>query len=90
LLLAQTLVPMEKWKRDQLVLALQQWRTGLQSALQCRSGMTAASALAAELAAKRSSAELNQAVSYLQKALDHAQSNVSPAAICGWLQWALR
>jgi DNA polymerase-3 subunit delta' len=90
LLLAQTLVPMEKWKRDQLIIALQQWRTGLQSALQCRSGMTAASALAAELAAKRSSAELNQAVSYLQKALDHAQSNVSPAAICGWLQWALR
>jgi glycerol-3-phosphate dehydrogenase (NAD(P)+) len=26
----------------------------------------------------------------LQKAVDHARSNVSPAAVCGWLQWALR
>ena len=90
LLLVQTLVPMEKWKRDQLIPALQQMRTGLQWALQCRSGLPAASQLATELAAKRSSAELNRAIAYLQKAMDYAQSNVSPAAVCGWLQWALR
>ena len=90
LLLAQTLVPMEKWKRDQLIPALQQWRTGLQWALQCRSGMPGASALVAELATKRSSAELNQAIAQLQKAITYAQGNVSVAAVCGWLQWALR
>ena len=90
LLLAQTLVPMEKWKRDQLIPALHQWRIGLQSALQCRSGMVASSQLVAEIAARRSSSELNQAIANLQKALDYAQSNVSPAAICGWLQWTLR
>ena len=90
LLLTQTLVPMEKWKRDQLLPALQQMRAGLQSALQYRCGMPAVSELAAELAAKRSSGELNRAVELLQKAMEYAQSNVSPAAICGWLQWALR
>lgn len=90
LLLVQTLVPMEKWKRDQLIPALQQMRTGLQWALQCRSGLPAASQLAAELAARRSSAELNRAIEHLQKAMDYAQSNASSAAVCGWLQWALR
>ena len=90
LLLTQTLVPMEKWKRDQLIPALHQWRVGLQSALQCRSGMAASSQLTAELAARRSSGELNHAIAQLQKALDYAQSNVSPAAVCGWLQWTLR
>ena len=90
LLLAQTLAPMEKWKRDQLLPALQQIRTGLQWALQCRSGMRAPSKLTGELAAKRSSAELNRAIEHLQKAIDYAQSNVSPAAVCGWLQLALR
>ena len=88
--LTNLLTPMEKWKRDQLLPALQQIRTGLQWALQCRSGMRAPSKLTGELAAKRSSAELNRAIEHLQKAIDYAQSNVSPAAVCGWLQWALR
>ena len=89
LLLTQTLAPMEKWKRDQLLPALQQMRVGLQSALQYRCGSPAVSELAAELAAKRSSGELNRAVELLQKAMEYAQSNVSPGAVCGWLRWAL-
>ena len=90
LLLAQTLVPMEKWKRDQLLVALQQWRSGLQDALECRSGVAPASEQAAQLAAKRSGPELHQAITHVQKAMEYAQGNVSVAAICGWLQWALR
>ena len=90
LLLTQTLVPMEKWKRDQLLNALQQWRDGLQDALECRSGVPAASRQTAELAAKRSGPELHQAIGHLQKAMEYAQGNVSVAAVCGWLQWALR
>ena len=26
----------------------------------------------------------------LRKALDYTMSNVSPAAVCGWLSWELR
>ena len=90
LLLTQTLFPMEKWKRDQLLGALQQWRDGLQDALECRAGMPPSSQQAATLAAKRSGPELHQAISHIQKAMEYAQGNVSVAAICGWLQWALR
>ena len=90
LLLTQTLVPMEKWKRDQLAEILAEWIEILEGALTSRSGGEAVSRLSRELAAAMSSPRLYQAVGCLKKALDYCQSNVSPAAICGWLQWALR
>lgn len=90
LLLAQTLVPMEKWKRDQLIPVLQRWLLSLEEALASRSGMAAVSSAANQIAANRSGQEMHQAIGCLQKALEYAQSNVSPAAICGWLQWTLR
>ena len=90
LLLTQTLAPMEKWKRDQAIPALQQWLMVLEEALACRSGMAAISPMASQIAAQRGSQELIQATQNLQKAIEYAQSNVSVAAICGWLQWALR
>ena len=90
LLLTQTLAPMEKWKREQLLSALQQWRSGLQAALESRSGMPASSKQAEEMAIKRSGHELNMAIEQVLKAMEYAQGNVSVAAICGWLQWALR
>ena len=34
--------------------------------------------------------ELLTAVQCLHKAVDYPVSNVSPAAVCGWLEWALR
>ena len=82
--------PMEKWKRDQAIPALQQWLMVLEEALACRSGMAAISPMASQIAAQRGSQELIQATQNLQKAIEYAQSNVSVAAICGWLQWALR
>jgi hypothetical protein len=52
--------------------------------------MAAVSSAANQIAANRSGQEMHQAIGCLQKALEYAQSNVSPAAICGWLQWTLR
>ena len=88
--LAQTLVPMEKWKREQVLPELQNWAEILQQALVCRSGVQVLSAEAREMSVQRSSAELLQTLRKLQKAMEYLQSNVSPAAVCGWLEWALR
>ena len=90
LLLTRTLVPLEKWKRDQLIPLLQQWAEILEGALAVRSGGTALSPHSARLAASCSGPELNEAVAIMQKCIDYAQGNVSCAAICGYLQWALR
>ena len=88
--LLQTLVPMEKWKRDTLAEILESWLELTQSALASRSGIRAVSPLARQLAQGRSSPELLIAVKTLKKAVDYTMSNVSPAAVCGWLEWALR
>ncbi len=90
LLLTQVLTPLEKSKRDALIPLLEQWTQILQGALACRAGMKALSPLSAQLAAARSGMELNRAIAHLQKASQYAQANVSPAAICGYLVWALR
>jgi len=88
--LVRTLAPMEKWKRDQLTDILQSWLELAEMALAARTGGAAASALARVLAEGRSSAELLSLTRHLRKALEYARSNVSPAAICGYLSWALR
>lgn len=88
--LLQVLVPMEKWKRDTFIETLSQWLQLLQNALLCRSGMEAISPAARELSIARSSADLMQGITHLQKAIEYAQSNVSVAAICGHLEWVLR
>ena len=90
LLLTTTLVSMERWKRDQLVQELQQWLRILGNAQLCRNGVAAAAPGARELAAARSGRELYTAIETIDKAIDYALKNVSPAAICGWLVWALR
>lgn len=88
--LVQVLVPMEKWKRDQLIPTLQQWAAFLEGALVYRSGMATATPMAKELSASRSAPELKQAIDHLQKTIEYAQGNVSTGAICGYLVWALR
>ena len=90
LLLAQTLAPMEKWKRDALAEILASWLELLESALACRGGIQAVSALARELSTRCSSADLAEGTRCLKKALEYTMSNVSPAAVCGWLTWELR
>ena len=46
--------------------------------------------IARELARHRTAGELYGGVTALKKALDYTMSNVSPAAVCGWLSWELR
>lgn len=88
--LIQTLVPMEKWKRDALGDILAQWLELTESALACRSGMDTVSPLARQLSTARTSTELHTVLTHLQKAALYTQSNVSPAAICGYLEWKLQ
>ena len=88
--LTRVLVSMEKWKRDQLIAALQQWLTVLEESLACRAGGRAISELARAISAGRGSADIMAAIRQLQKCMEYAQGNVSPAAICGYLLWALR
>ena len=88
--LLQTLVPMEKWKRDQLVEILVSWQELVEGALACKAGLPAVSPLARSLSTGRSSQELMVAMESLKKAAQYAQGNVSPAAVCGYLEWALR
>lgn len=88
--MAQVLVPMEKWKRDQLIPILQQWVSALEGALVYRSGISTGTPMVDELAAGRSASELKSAIEHLQKTIEYAQGNVSPAAVCGYLVWALR
>lgn len=90
LLLTRTLVPMEKWKRDQLTDILQQWTEILEGALVIRCGGTGLSPLSQKLAGHRNPMDLNDAIATVKKCTAYAQSNVSPAAICGYLSWALR
>ncbi len=88
--LTQVLCSMEKLKREPFIDTLGQWLQLLQQALLCRSGMPAAFSLIRSLAAQRSSQDLNCAIHTLQKATEYAHSNVSVAAICSYLAWALR
>ena len=90
LLLTQTLAPMEKWKRDQLIPILEQWIACLEEALSCRSGMRALHPLTREVAARRTPQEMMSAILHLKKAVEYAAGNVSPGAICGALAWQLR
>ena len=88
--LTQNLTAMEEWKQDRLCPVLQQWTVYLEQALLARAGIPAPSAMAAQLAANRNAADLNRAIDCLRKANLYLQGNVSPAAVCGWLVWALR
>lgn len=90
MVLLQTLVPMEKWKRDVLTETLQEWLELTQNALLCRSGMETVSSGARDLARARTSQELSAILAHLQKSVLYTQSNVSPAAVCGYLEWELQ
>ena len=90
MLLTQTLVPMEKWKRDALAQILTDWMAILEEALANRSGIQAVSPLARQLSRARTASELRQGLLTLKKAAEYTRSNVSPAAVCGWLLWELR
>ena len=90
LVLTETLVPMEKWKRDALAEILESWLALTEEALAGRSGQPVLSQQARALCQSRTAPELLEIIRCLKKALEYTMSNVSPAAVCGWLGWALR
>lgn len=90
LLLTEVLAPMEKWKRDHLSEILQSWLELTEEALAFRSGIQALSPLARTLGQSRTAADLYEISRCLKKGQMYVMSNVSPAAVCGWLSWALR
>ena len=87
--LLQVLTPLEKWSRDTLIPLVQSWGQLLESALVCRAGGTAVNPAARELAKHRTGRDLHDALLAVQKATEYLQANVSPAAVCGYLLWAL-
>ena len=88
--LLQTLVPMEKWKRDALIPVLGEFLELLEQAMVSRSGLPAASKEAARIASTRNPRDMMAHCAALKKAMEYAQGNVSCAAVCGWLAWELR
>ncbi len=90
LALIRVLVPMEKWKREQLIPMFVSWQALLEEALAARSGLAALNPLARQLSTARPSAELLAAQRCLQQAVEHLRGNVSTGAVCGWLEWELR
>lgn len=90
LALLQVLVPMERMKRDELAELLDSWVELMQAAIVCQSGLPAASPPVRQLSTARTARELQAALDSLQRARDYARGNVSPAAVCGYLEWALR
>lgn len=90
LLLMQLLVPLEKSKRDALAELLQDWQMLLENALTAACGMRTVSDQARRLAAALDSRTLHRQYALVRKAREYTLSNVSPAAVCGYLEWALR
>lgn len=84
------LARMEKLKRDAFVEEMEAWLQLLQNALSCRSGLSGISEQSIQISQQVEGARIMQGIRALEKAIDYAQANVSVAAICGWLQWALR
>ena len=87
--LTQIFAQMERMNREQLQNLLNQWVTILHDALLCRAGVPAGSAESQLLAAAQSAAQLNHGIALLQQAVQYAQGNVAPGAICGWLAQTL-
>lgn len=90
LALARLLVPMERYKREKLIPILEQWADVLQQALVARVGGKALLPKARELGQIRDPKDVLCAIRAIQKTIEYAKGNVSCAAICGWLTWALR
>ena len=88
--LVQTLVPMEKLKRDALIDILNQWLKLLGEALSSRSGLPAVNPAAMRISLERSPSDIMAATQKLRKCIEYAQGNGSPAAICSYLSWELR
>ena len=88
--LVQLLAPLEKSKRDVLAELLQDWQGLLENAITAACGEGTVSDQARRLAAALDVRTLHRQYAAIRKAREYTLSNVSPAAVCGYLEWALR
>lgn len=88
--LLQTLVPLEKMKRDALSTLIADWLELSEQALSAKCGGSALSESARNLSESATAQELAALVEVFRKAGLYLNANVSPAAVCGWLEWELR
>ena len=88
--LVQLLVPLEKSKRDVLAELLRDWQGLLENALTAACGIRTVSDQARRLATVLDTRTLHRQYTAVRKAREYTLSNVSPAAVCGYLEWVLR
>lgn len=88
--LLELLIPMEKYKREQLLPILEQLRQLLCRALAAKNGAEAARAPFDAICRARTGAEIMSAVQALQRAEDDLNANVGVGAVVGWLAVRLR
>ena len=88
--LLELLLPMEKYKREQLIPILEALRAYLTELLLCRSGAARADETAQRILKSRTGAELLAAANSLQTAIDDLNANVGTGAVIGWLSIQLR
>ena len=85
LALLQLLTPMEKWKRDQLLPALQEWEALLTEALRLRCSGSRDAGRFRAVCSSRTAKEILQAIEHLRCAMQRCSANVSAGAVCGAL-----
>ncbi|MEA4966460.1 MAG: DNA polymerase III subunit delta [Oscillospiraceae bacterium] len=85
LALLETLVPMEKWKREQLLPELQEWESLLVCALAARCGRPCPDQAACSIRNGRTAREILAATEKIRQAEDFCNANVAVGAVCGAL-----
>ena len=88
--LAQWLIPMEKWKRDQLLPILEELRRFFCDALAARCGRPTGSEQIRAVLQSRTGSELLAACRSVDQAIDYLNANVSAGAVVGWLTLRLK
>lgn len=83
--LLETLTPMEKWKREQLLPTLRQWESLLSQALSSRYGLPPALPELQSIRDRRTAREIYDAIESLRQAQVYCNANVGVAAVCSAL-----
>ena len=81
----EVLTPMEKWKREQLLPALQQWEALLTEALSSRYGLPPSLPELQSIRDRRTAREIYDAIESLRQAQVYCNANVGVAAVCSAL-----
>ena len=88
--LAQWLIPMEKWKREQLLPIMEELRRFFCDALAARCGQPNGSQQIKAVLQSRTGSELLAAGQSIDQAIEYLNANVSAGAVVGWLTLRLK